>query len=76
LINAGFRVLFDQGPGDHVNCSHQPNQVIISSTWDLEHNEPSELLHIHQFKLEGHLMFLVVLLMTNGGFKHPVLEQP
>ncbi len=66
----GFRVLFDQGLGDLVGCSLQSNQVIISSTYSLENNAPSELIVAHQFNLETKLCFRIdVLLLINGRYK-------
>ncbi len=45
-------------PLTHTNLdSHQPNQVIISSTYSLEHNTDNELIVvIHEINLDMHLM--------------------
>jgi len=43
FMNVGIKVLFDQYPRDLTSCSHQLIQVIISSTYYLEHNEPHKL---------------------------------
>jgi hypothetical protein len=66
----GFKVLFDQGPRDPAGCSFPSNQVIISSTYSLEHNAPSELVIVHKFNLEAILCFSInFLLLTNGMYK-------
>jgi hypothetical protein len=66
----GFRVLFYQGSGDPIGCSFPSNKVIISSTYLLEHNAPSELVVAHKFNLEAILCFCIdVLLLTNGRYK-------
>jgi len=66
----GFRVLFNQGPRDLTSCSLPSNQVIISSTYSLGHNAPSDLVVVHKFNLEAILCFCNnVLLLTNGRYK-------
>jgi hypothetical protein len=66
----GFRVLFDQGPRNPASCSLPSIQVIISSTYSLEHNAPNELIVPHKFNLEAILCFCIdVFLLTNGKYK-------
>ncbi len=54
----GFKVLFDQVLGDLIGCSFQLNEVIMLLAYSFEHNEPKELIVIHQFNLDNHFMFL------------------
>jgi len=56
FMNVGIKVLFDQYPRDLTSCSHQLIQVIISSTYYLEHNEPHKLTITHEFNLDIYIM--------------------
>jgi hypothetical protein len=49
--------LFDQGLGNPTGYSFPSNQVIISSTYLLEHTAPSGLIVAHKFNVEAILIF-------------------
>jgi hypothetical protein len=56
-MNVGIRVMFDQCLGDPTICSHQLIQVIISSIYYLEQNEPHKLIITYEFNLDIYMMF-------------------
>jgi hypothetical protein len=70
LINVGFKFIFYQVLGNLVSCSFPPNEATISHAYSCEHNEPNELIVIHQFNLDNHSCFCIdVLLLTNVGLR-------